>query len=155
MKDCAKFPGRVCGVDGCIAKHSKILHGTSNVQFSGHTFNSDQQPRTAGGCLLLLQTIPTTHGSPINSFLTTLQTKMYCIGIIDKEGKKEDILDISSDITHIKLDKVIHNFIDLKVRLDQVERPTGKIDIFNVYHRKTFVHLSHVYICMYYFNMIL
>ena len=86
---------------------------------------------------------------------TTLQTKMYCIGLIDKEGKKEDILDISSDITHIKLDKVIHNFIDLKVRLDQVERPTGKIDIFNVYHRKTFVHLSHVYICMYYFNMIL
>ena len=88
-------------------------------------------------------------------FLTTLQTKMYCIGLIDKEGKKEDILDISSDITHIKLDKVIHNFIDLKVRLDQVERPTGKIDIFNVYHRKTFVHLSHLYICMYYFNMIL
>ena len=86
---------------------------------------------------------------------TTLKPKMYCIGLIDKEGKKEDILDISSDITHIKLDKVIHNFIDLKVRLDQVERPTGKIDIFNVYHRKTFVHLSHVYICMYYFNMIL
>ena len=86
---------------------------------------------------------------------TTLQTKMYCIGLIDKEGKKEDILDISSDITHIKLDKVIHNFTDLKVRLDQVERPTGKIDIFNVYHRKTFVHLSHLYICMYYFNMIL
>ena len=99
MKDCAKFPGRVCGVDGCIAKHSKILHGTSNVQFSGHTFNSDQQPKTAGRCLLLLQTIPTTHGSPINSFFDNSANKMYCIGLIDKEGKKEGILDISSDIT--------------------------------------------------------
>ena len=64
---------------------------------------------------------------------------MNCIGLIDKEGKKEDILaygieNISSDITHIKLDNVIHNFTDLKVRLDQVERPTGKIDILNVYH---------------------
>ena len=53
---------------------------------------------------------------------------MYCIGLIDKEGKKEDILDISSDITHIKLENVIHNFTDLKHRLDHVERPTGNLE---------------------------
>ena len=71
--------------------------------------------------------------------------------------QKEDILahgieDISSDITHIKLENVIHNFTDLKHSLDHVERPTGNLECLPL---KDFCDLSHVYICMYYFNMIL
>ena len=79
---------------------------------------------------------------------TTLQTKMFCIDLIDKNGQKEKIVaygidTISSDITSIKLDNVVHKFADFNVSLNQVIRPTGKIDIL-IGQRYARLHPSHL-----------
>lgn len=65
---------------------------------------------------------------------TTLHTKMYVVELVTTEGKTEKLLayginEISSEISAIQINNIIHHFLDVGVSSHQLSRPTGKIDL--------------------------